>query len=106
MLRANGDFRAVEIGEAARAHIHRSHAETRLLRVVDAVEVDEVFERLLESQCVVIAGRYGWREPLMVAARSEKAGLAEHDRRKSTDRTLPNGSLPSEPRRPTRGRSG
>ena len=72
MLRANGDFRAVEIGEAAGAHIHRSHAEAGVLGIVDAVEVDELFERLLERRRAVVARRHGRREPLMSAGAERK----------------------------------
>ena len=93
MLRANGGFRAVEIGEAAGAHIHRSDAEAGALGIVDAVEVDELFERLLERRRAVEARRHGRREPLMMRARSE-TGLAKHDRGNSADRSLPGGNRP------------
>src|SRR5262249_1236995 len=91
MLRANGDFRAVEIGKAAGAHIHSSHAEADAFGTVDAVEVDELFKCLLERYRTVVARRHTWRKPLTQRARSEKAGLAKHYRGKSAGRSLPGG---------------
>ena len=56
------EFVIVEISEIARGYAHRADAEPGL-QVVDAVEVDQAFQRLLQRGCVVIALRLraaGW----------------------------------------------
>jgi hypothetical protein len=73
------ELEIVEISEIARGHADRADAEPRF-QIVDAIEVDQPLQRLLQRRGVVIALRLpasGWPQRRRRNARREEARHAE-----------------------------
>src|SRR5215470_15104537 len=99
VLWPNDLARIVETHKVTGAHVDCANAEPGFARV-DTLEVDEPFQRRLQIRGIVIAGECGSRGPAAPDVGTEKARLAEHERRdcrRPPHRVLPDGVREIEP---------
>src|SRR5579863_336322 len=89
MFSANRHICAVEISKLSGPHIDRANAQTHVLRIVDAIEVDELLERRLQCRRIVIAYESIRGEPELQGTRGKKTWLAEEECGQRTCLSLP-----------------
>src|SRR5271154_4202624 len=80
MLRADRAGRGIEIHEVAAPHIDCADAKTHAVGV-DTIEIDQLFERRLETAGIASAGSLrgsGWMQPRHCRSRREEPGRATH----------------------------
>jgi hypothetical protein len=73
MLGADYDIRTIEIGKLTAPHIDRTNAQAHVLGIVDAVEIDEPLQRLLEGGGVAVTDELIRRKPVVQRAWGEKS---------------------------------
>ena len=78
MLGPNGHLSVVEVREIAGAHIYGTDAKADFAGI-DAVEIDQPFERILQRARIVIAGRRSAEQPLHRRTGREETRLPEHE---------------------------
>src|SRR6202035_2001322 len=74
MLGADNDMRTVEIGKLPGPHIDRTNAQAHVLGIVDAVEINQPLQRLLEGRRVVVTDEFIRRKPVLQCAWGETSG--------------------------------
>ena len=78
MLGPNGHLSVVEVREIAGAHIYGTDAKADFAGV-DAIELDQLFERILQRARIVIARRRNAEQPVHRWPRREETGLPEQE---------------------------